>query len=377
MEDTAGKVITCRAAVTWSVKQPLVIETIEVDPPKAGEVRIQILATGVCRTDAYALDRYDPTKAYPVILGHEGGGIVESVGEGVKSVKPGDHVVPLYYPQCYECKFCRNPKTNFCSKVRATQMKGVMPDGTSRFRCKGKQLFHFMGTSTFSEYTVVAEVSVCKVDTNAPLEKVCLLGCSISTGYGAVVNTARVEPGSTCAVWGLGAIGLAVIMGCKKAGATRIIGVDINPDKFTIAREFGATECINPTDYDKPIQEVIAEATSGGCDFAFECIGSVDAMRACIEACHKGWGVSTLLGMTAPGAELTAKPYSIVTGITCNGSVFGGWKSRDSLPKLVDEYMKKEIKVDEFVSFTLTLDKINEGFDLMKSGKSIKSVVIF
>ncbi|ESO89066.1 hypothetical protein LOTGIDRAFT_228996 [Lottia gigantea] len=375
--DTLSKKIRCKAAVLWEVNTPLVIETIEVEPPRAGEVRIKILATGVCKTDAYLLDRVDPSKNYPVILGHEGAGIVESVGEGVTNVAPGDHVVPLYYPQCYQCKFCKNPKTNFCSKVRATQMKGVMPDGTSRFRCNGKKLFHFMGCSTFSEYTVVADVSVCKVDSTAPSEKVCLLGCSISTGYGAVVNTAQVESGSTCAVWGLGAVGLAVIMGCKIAGAKRIIGVDINSDKFKVAEDFGCTEFINPKDYDKPIQEVIVEKTDGGCDYTFECIGSVEAMRASLDACHKGWGVSTILGMTPPGAELTAKPYSIVTGCVWKGSVFGGWKSQDSLPTLVEEYMQNKLKVDEFVSFTLPLAKINEGFDYMRKGVGIKSVVIF
>ncbi|XP_050394939.2 alcohol dehydrogenase class-3 [Patella vulgata] len=375
MAETVGKTITCKAAVAWEAKKPLVLETIEVDPPKAGEVRIKILATGVCHTDAYTLDGFDPEGIFPVVLGHEGGGIVESVGEGVTSVQPGDHVVPLYIPQCYECKFCKSPKTNLCSKIRATQGKGVMPDGTSRFRCNGKQLFHFMGTSTFSEYTVVAEVSVSKVDVNAPLDKVCLLGCGISTGYGAALNTAGVEPGSTCAVWGLGAVGLAVIMGCKKAGATRIIGVDINADKFAVAKEFGATEFLNPKEFEQPIQQVIVDKTDGGCDYTFECIGNVGTMRAALEACHKGWGVSTIIGVAGAGQEISTRPFQLVTGRVWKGSAFGGWKSRDSVPKLVDEYMKKELKVDEFVSFTLPLDKINEGFDLMHSGKSIRSVI--
>ncbi|KAK6187841.1 hypothetical protein SNE40_005778 [Patella caerulea] len=375
MAETVGKTITCKAAVAWEAKKPLVLETIEVDPPKAGEVRIKILATGVCHTDAYTLDGFDPEGIFPVVLGHEGGGIVESIGDGVTSVQPGDHVVPLYIPQCYDCKFCRSPKTNLCSKIRATQGKGVMPDGTSRFRCKGKELFHFMGTSTFSEYTVVAEVSVSKVDVNAPLDKVCLLGCGISTGYGAALNTAGVEPGSTCAVWGLGAVGLAVIMGCKKAGATRIIGVDINEDKFAVAKEFGATEFLNPKEFEKPIQQVIVDKTDGGCDYTFECIGNVGTMRAALEACHKGWGVSTIIGVAGAGQEISTRPFQLVTGRVWKGSAFGGWKSRESVPKLVDEYMNKILKVDEFISFTLPLDKINEGFDLMHSGKSIRSVI--
>ncbi|ESO89065.1 hypothetical protein LOTGIDRAFT_228995 [Lottia gigantea] len=375
MSDTVGKTITCKAAVAWEAKKPLVTETIEVEPPRAGEVRIKILATGVCHTDAYTLDGFDSEGAFPVVLGHEGGGIVESVGEGVTSVKTGDHVIPLYIPQCYDCKFCTSKKTNLCSKIRATQGKGVMPDGTSRFRCNGKQLFHFMGCSTFSEYTVVAEISVSKVDEKAPLEKVCLLGCGISTGYGAALNSAGVESGSTCAVWGLGAVGLAVIMGCKKAGATRIIGVDINSAKFKVAEDFGCTEFINPKDYDKPIQEVIVEKTDGGCDYTFECIGNIGTMRAALESCHKGWGVSTIIGVAGAGQEISTKPFQLVTGRVWKGSAFGGWKSRDSVPKLVDEYMRKELKVDEFVSFTLPLDKINEAFDYMHSGKSIRSVV--
>ncbi|XP_046584789.1 alcohol dehydrogenase class-3-like [Haliotis rubra] len=375
MADTVGKTITCKAAVAWEAKKPLTIETIEVAPPKAGEVRVKVLATGVCHTDAYTLDGFDPEGLFPVVLGHEGGGIVESVGEGVTSVKPGDHVIPCYIPQCYDCKFCKSTKTNLCSKIRSTQGAGVMPDGTSRFTCKGKQLYHFMGTSTFSEYTVVAEISVAKVDDGAPLDKVCLLGCGISTGYGAALNTANVDAGSTCAVWGLGAVGLAVIMGCKKAGASRIIGIDINPDKFETARQFGATEFVNPKDHERPIQQVLVEMTDGGLDYTFECIGSVATMRAALESCHKGWGVSTIIGVAAAGQEISTRPFQLVTGRVWKGSAFGGWKSRDSVPKLVLEYMKKELKVDEFVSFTFPLEQVNTAFDYMHSGKSIRSVV--
>lgn len=375
--DTAGKTITCKAAVAWEAGKPLTIENIEVAPPKAHEVRLKVIATGVCHTDAYTLGGTDPEAGFPVVLGHEGGGIVESVGEGVVGFQPGDHVIPLYIPQCKECKFCHNPKTNLCQKVRTTQGKGLMPDGTTRFTCKGKKLLHYMGTSTFSEYTVVADISLCKVDKNAPLDKVCLLGCGISTGYGAAINTAKVEKGSTCAVWGLGAVGLAVIMGCKVAGASRIIGVDINNTKFDVAKQFGATECVNPTEYDESIQNVIANITDGGCDFTFECIGNVKTMRAALEACHKGWGVSTIIGVAGAGQEIATRPFQLVTGRVWKGTAFGGWKSVDSVPKLVDEYMARKIKVDEFVTHKLQLCQINESFELMHKGESLRAIVYF
>lgn len=372
---STGKVITCKAAVAWAAKEPLSIEDIQVEPPKAGEVRVQILATGVCHTDAYTLSGIDPEGLFPCILGHEGGGIVESVGEGVTSFKAGDHVIPLYTPQCKECKFCLNKKTNLCQKIRLTQGRGVMPDGTSRFSAKGKQLYHFMGCSTFSQYTVVAEISICKVNEKAPLDKVCLLGCGIPTGYGAAINTAGVEPGSICAVWGLGAVGLAVIMGCKKAGASRIIGIDINPDKFKVATEFGATDFVNPKEITKSIQEHLFDLTDGGPDYTFECIGNVMTMRQALESAHKGWGVSVIIGVAGAGQEISTRPFQLVTGRVWKGTAFGGYKSVDSVPKLVEEYLAGTFKIDEFITHNMDLAKINEAFDLMHKGESIRSIV--
>jgi len=375
MADTAGKVITCKAAVAWAAKEPLKIETIEVDPPKKGEVRIKVIATGVCHTDAYNLSGADPEGGFPVVLGHEGGGVVESVGEGVTSVKIGDHVIPLYIPQCYNCKFCKSNKTNLCSVVRSTQGKGLMPDGTTRFHCNGKDLFHFMGSSTFSEYIVCAEISVAKVREDAPLNRVCLLGCGISTGYGAALNTAKVEAGSNCAVWGIGCVGLATIMGCKENGASKIYAVDINNDKEKVAKEFGATDFINPKDYNKPIQQVLCELTDGGMDYTFECVGNIHTMRAALESCHKGWGVSTIMGVAASGQEISTRPFQLVTGRVWKGSAFGGWKSRDSVPKLVDDYMSKKIKIDEFVTHNFSLENVNEAFTAMREGECIRSIL--
>ncbi|XP_019857091.1 PREDICTED: alcohol dehydrogenase class-3 chain L-like isoform X1 [Amphimedon queenslandica] len=393
MSDTVGKVIKCKAAVAWKACKPLVIEEVEVQPPRAGEVRIQIRSTGVCHTDSYTLNGHDPEGLFPCVLGHEGGGVVESIGEGVTTVQPGDHVIPLYIPQCRNCKFCLSPKTNLCSKIRATQGKGLMPDGTSRFSCNGKTLYHFMGTSTFSEYTVLPEISVAKVNPAAPLDKICLLGCGIPTGYGAAINTAGVEPGSTVAVFGCGAVGLAVIMGCKEAGAKRIIAVDINPDKrqigkrkrllllsfiyLFIAQSFGATEFLNPKEHDKPTQQVLVDLTDGGCDYTFECIGNVMTMRAALEACHKGWGVSTIIGVAASGKEISTRPFQLVTGRVWKGTAFGGWKSRDGVPQLVEKYLSGAMKVDKFVTHTFDLTEINKAFDVMHQGKSIRSVVNF
>lgn len=374
---TVGKVIKCRAAVAWEAGKPLSLEEIEVDPPKAGEVRVKIVATGVCHTDSFTLSGTDPEGVFPVILGHEGGGIVESVGDGVTTVKPGDHVVPLYVPQCKTCKFCLNPKTNLCQKVRITQGQGVMPDGTRRFRCKGKELYHFMGCSTFSEYTVVLEISICKVADAAPLDKVCLLGCGVPTGYGAALNTAKVEKGSNCAIFGLGAVGLAVALGCKAAGASRIIGVDINPDKFKIAKKFGVTEFVNPKEHERPIQQVLVDMTDGGLDYTFECIGNVNTMRAALEACHKGWGESVIIGVAGAGQEISTRPFQLVTGRVWKGTAFGGYKSRDNVPKLVDEYLSKRLPLDDFVTHKMPLKDINEAFHLMHTGQSIRGVVMF
>uniref|UniRef100_A0A915B3Y9 S-(hydroxymethyl)glutathione dehydrogenase n=4 Tax=Parascaris univalens TaxID=6257 RepID=A0A915B3Y9_PARUN len=377
--DTTAKVIKCRAAVAWEPNKPLSLEEIEVDPPKSHEVRIKVLYTAVCHTDAYTLGGHDPEGVFPAILGHEGAGIVESVGEGVTNVKPGDHVIPLYTPQCKECEYCKNPKTNLCQKIRATQGRGVMPDGTCRFSCKGQTIHHFMGCSTFSEYTVVADISVCKVPDKAPLDKICLLGCGISTGYGAVVNNCKVEKGSTVAVWGLGAVGLAVIMGAKVAGAKQIVGIDRREDKFEYARQFGATECINPKEVPtgQTLQSYLVDKYNGGFDYTFECIGNVATMREALEAAHKGWGVSCIIGVAAAGQEISTRPFQLVTGRTWKGSAFGGWKSRDQVPQLVEEYMAGKIKVDEFITHRFDFAKINEAFEVLHSGKGLRSVLAY
>jgi len=372
--DTVGKVIKCQAAVAWEAKKPLTIEEIEVDPPQAHEVRIKILASGVCHTDAYTLSGEDSEGVFPVILGHEGAGVVESVGEGVTDFVPGDHVIPLYIPQCKDCKFCKSPKTNLCQKVRTTQGKGLMPNGSSRFRCRGETVFHYMGCSTFSQYTVVADISLCKIDKSAPLDKVCLLGCGIPTGYGAALNTAKVEPGSVCAVWGLGAVGLATVMGCKVAGASRIIGVDINNDKFEVAKKFGATEFVNPKELKGTTEDEIVRRTDGGCDYTFECIGNVNTMKSALISCHKGWGESVIIGVAGKGQEISCRPFLLVTGRVWKGTAFGGYKSVDSVPKLVDDYMDKKLMVDEFVTHEMDLKDINLAFEYMHKGLSLRSV---
>lgn len=369
--------IECKAAVAWAANQPLTIETITVAPPRAKEVRIKILFTSVCHTDQYTLSGADPEGNWPCILGHEASGVVESIGEGVTSVKPGDRVVPLYIPQCKECKFCRHPKTNLCSTIRLTQSKGVMPDGTSRFTCKGQPVFHYMGTSTFSEFTVLPEIAVGKVDQSAALDQVCLLGCGISTGYGAAVNTADVQPGDTVAIFGLGAVGLAVANGCRDRGASRIIGVDLNTAKFELSKKFGVTECVNPKDHpDKKIQEVLIEMTDGGLDHTFECIGNVNVMRSALEACHKGWGQSVIIGVAGAGQEISTRPFQLVTGRVWKGSAFGGWKSRDGLPKLVELSQDGKLEIDQFITHRREgLDSLNGVFDLLKSGESLRCVV--
>ncbi|MCU4518337.1 S-(hydroxymethyl)glutathione dehydrogenase/class III alcohol dehydrogenase [Acinetobacter radioresistens] len=350
-----------RAAVAFGPGQPLEIVEIDVAPPKAGEVLVKITHTGVCHTDAFTLSGEDPEGVFPAVLGHEGGGIVVEVGEGVTSVKPGDHVIPLYTAECGKCKFCTSGKTNLCQAVRATQGKGLMPDGTTRFSYNGEPIYHYMGTSTFSEYTVVAEISLAKIDPEAPLEKMCLLGCGVTTGIGAVHNTAKVEEGATVAIFGLGAIGLAAIQGAVQAKAGRIIAIDINPDKFALAQEMGATDVVNPKDYSKPIQEVIVEMTDGGVDYSFECIGNVDIMRAALECCHKGWGESVIIGVAGAGQEIRTRPFQLVTGRVWRGSAFGGVKGRTQLPGMVQQAMRGEIKIDPFITHNLPLSKINEG----------------
>lgn len=367
--------IKCKAAIAWGPGQPLSIEEVEVMPPQAGEVRVRIVATGVCHTDAFTLSGEDPEGVFPCILGHEGGSIVESVGEGVTSVKVGDHVIPLYTPECGECKFCKSGKTNLCQKIRATQGKGLMPDGTTRFSKDGQPIYHYMGTSTFSEYTVLPEISIAKVDPAAPLEEVCLLGCGVTTGIGAVMNTAKVKEGESVAIFGLGGIGLSAVIGARLAKAGRIIAIDINESKFELARKLGATDCINPNDYDKPIQEVIVELTDGGVDFSFECIGNVKVMRAALECCHKGWGESVIIGVAGAGQEISTRPFQLVTGRVWRGSAFGGVRGRSELPSYVQRYMQGEFRLDDFITHTMGLEQINEAFELMHQGKSIRTVI--
>jgi S-(hydroxymethyl)glutathione dehydrogenase/alcohol dehydrogenase len=366
-----------RAAVAWEAGKPLSVETVDVDGPKSGEVLVRIVATGVCHTDAFTLSGADPEGLFPAILGHEGGGIVEEIGPDVTSVKPGDHVIPLYTPECGHCNYCTSGKTNLCQAIRVTQGQGLMPDGTSRFSSGDKMIHHYMGTSTFSEYTVMPEIAVAKVNADAPLDKVCLLGCGITTGIGAVLNTASVEPGSTVAVFGLGGIGLSVIQGAVMAKAERIICIDINPAKSEMAMQLGATDFVNPTEHDLPIQEVIVDMTDGGVDYSFECIGNVDLMRAALECCHKGWGESTIIGVAGAGQEISTRPFQLVTGRVWRGTAFGGVKGRSQLPSYVDQYMDGTIQIDPMITHTLSLDEINQAFDLMHAGKSIRSVVYF
>ncbi|MHB8788167.1 MAG: S-(hydroxymethyl)glutathione dehydrogenase/class III alcohol dehydrogenase [Thauera sp.] len=369
--------IKSRAAVAFGPNQPLQIVEVDVEPPKKGEVLVRIVATGVCHTDAFTLSGDDPEGIFPSILGHEGGGIVEAVGEGVTSLEVGDHVIPLYTAECRECKFCKSGKTNLCQAVRATQGKGLMPDGTTRFSYQGQPIYHYMGTSTFSEYTVVPEISLAKIDKDAPLDKVCLLGCGVTTGIGAVLNTAKVEEGASVAIFGLGGIGLAAIIGAKMAKAGRIIAVDINPAKFDIARELGATDFVNPKDFDKPIQDVIVELTDGGVDYSFECVGNVKLMRAALECCHKGWGESTIIGVAGAGQEISTRPFQLVTGRVWRGSAFGGVKGRTELPSYVQKAQKGEIPLDAFITHNMPLEDINQAFDLMHEGKSIRTVIHF
>ena len=364
-----------RAAVAFAPGEPLQVVELDVEPPRRGEVLVRITHTALCHTDAVTLSGEDPEGVFPAVLGHEGAGIVVEVGEGVTSVSPGDHVIPLYTAECGVCKFCRSGKTNLCSSVRATQGRGLMPDGTTRFSYNGEPIHHYMGTSTFSEYTVVAEVSLAKIDPGAPSEKVCLLGCGVTTGIGAVHNTAKVQPGDTVAVFGLGGIGLAVIQGAVQARAGRIIAVDTNPGKFELARSMGATDCVNPKDHEKPIQDVIVEMTDGGVEFSFECIGNVDVMRSALECCHKGWGESVIIGVAGAGQEIHTRPFQLVTGRVWRGSAFGGVKGRSQLPGMVEQAMRGEIDLDPFITHELPLEQINDAFELMHEGKSIRTVI--
>ena len=371
------KFIKSKAAIAWGPKQALSIEEVDVMLPRKGEVLIKVIASGVCHTDAFTLSGEDPEGIFPVILGHEGGGVVEQVGEGVTSVQVGDHVIPLYTPECGECKFCLSGKTNLCQKIRETQGKGLMPDGTTRFYKDGQPIFHYMGCSTFSEYTVLPEISLAKVNKEAPLEEVCLLGCGVTTGMGAVMNTAKVEKGATVAIFGLGGIGLSAVIGAAMAKASRIIAIDINESKFALAKKLGATECINPKEYDQPIQDVIVELTDGGVDYSFECVGNVNLMRSALECCHKGWGESVIIGVAGAGQEITTRPFQLVTGRVWRGTAFGGVKGRTELPDYVERYLAGEFKLSDFITHTMSLEDINESFELMHKGESIRSVIHF
>jgi S-(hydroxymethyl)glutathione dehydrogenase/alcohol dehydrogenase len=369
--------IKSKAAVAWGPGQPLSFEEVDVMMPKKGEVLIKVIASGVCHTDAFTLSGDDPEGVFPAILGHEGGGIVKKVGEGVTSVNVGDHVIPLYTPECGECKFCLSGKTNLCQKIRETQGQGLMPDGTTRFYKDGKPIYHYMGCSTFSEYTVLPEISLAKVNPKAPLEEVCLLGCGVTTGIGAVMNTAKVEEGSTVAIFGLGGIGLSAIIGAAMAKASRIIAIDINEGKFELARKLGATDCVNPKLYHKPIQDIIIELTDGGVDYSFECIGNVNTMRSALECCHKGWGESVVIGVAGAGQEISTRPFQLVTGRVWRGSAFGGVKGRSELPNYVERYLAGEFALNDFITHTMPLEKINDAFELMQQGESIRSVIHF
>uniref|UniRef100_A0A8C9NGI5 alcohol dehydrogenase n=1 Tax=Serinus canaria TaxID=9135 RepID=A0A8C9NGI5_SERCA len=372
--NTAGRVIKCKAAVLWEANKPFSIEEVEVAPPKEHEVRVKIMATGICRSDDHVVTGA-MVMPFPIILGHEAAGVVESVGQGVTAVKPGDKVIPLFVPQCGECQNCLNTKGNLCSKTDLGTSLGLMPDGTTRFTCKGKAIYHFLRTSTFTEYTVLHESAVAKIDSAAPLEKVCLIGCGFSTGYGAALQTAKVKPGSTCAVFGLGGVGLSVVMGCMAAGASRIIGVDINKDKFAKAKELGATDCINPRDFQKPIQEVLTEMTGHGVDYSFEAIGHADTMIAALASCNMSTGVCVMAGLL--DSEISIDPTLLLTGRTWKGTALGGWKPTECIPKLVSGYLEKKFNSDLLITHTLPFAKVNEGFELLRAGKSIRTVLLF
>jgi len=367
-----------RAAVAWEANKPLTIETINLEGPKAGEVLVEIMATGVCHTDAYTLSGLDSEGKFPAILGHEGAGIVREVGAGVTSVRPGDHVIPLYTPECRQCKTCLSQRSNLCTAIRSTQGQGLMPDSTSRFRCDGETVFHYMGTSTFSNFTVLPEIAVAKVREDAPFDKICYIGCGVTTGIGAVIHTAKVWPGANVVVFGLGGIGLNVIQGARMVGADKIIGVDLNPSKVAMAKKFGMTHFVNPDEVgrDKVVQAIV-DLTGGGADFSFECIGNVHTMRQALECCHRGWGESIIIGVAPSGTEISTRPFQLVTGRVWKGSAFGGARGRTDVPQIVDWYMDGKINIDDLITHTMPLDEINTAFDLMHEGKSIRSVVTF
>ena len=365
-----------RAAVAWKAGQPLTIEQVDLEGPKSGEVLVEIKATGICHTDYYTLSGADPEGLFPAILGHEGAGVVVDIGPNVKSLRKGDHVIPLYTPECRECKFCLSKKTNLCQAIRSTQGRGVMPDNTSRFSMDGRPLFHYMGTSTFSNHTVVPEIALAKIREDAPFDKVCYIGCGVTTGIGAVIYTAKVEAGANVVVFGLGGIGLNVIQSARMVGADKIIGIDINPQRETMARKFGMTHFINPNDVPN-IVDAVVQLTDGGADYSFECIGNTKVMRQALECTHKGWGRSIIIGVAEAGAEISTRPFQLVTGRKWEGSAFGGARGRTDVPKIVDWYMEGKIDIDSLITHTLTLDNINEGFHLMKTGESIRSVVIY
>jgi S-(hydroxymethyl)glutathione dehydrogenase / alcohol dehydrogenase len=366
-----------RAAVAHKAGAPLSIETVQLAGPKAGEVLVEIMATGICHTDEFTRSGGDPEGLFPAILGHEGAGIVVDVGPGVTSVKKGDHVIPLYTPECRQCKSCLSRKTNLCTAIRATQGKGVMPDGTSRFSLNGKPLYHYMGCSTFANFTVLPEIAVAKIREDAPFEKVCYIGCGVTTGIGAVINTAKVEPGASVVIFGLGGIGLNVVQGARMAGADKIIGVDLNPAREALARKFGLTHFVNPKEVKGDLVPYLVDLTGGGADYSFECIGNVDVMRQALECCHRGWGVSVIIGVAGSGQEIKTRPFQLVTGRVWKGTAFGGARGRTDVPRIVDWYMEGKINIDDLITHVLPLDRINEGFDLMHEGKSIRSVVVY
>lgn len=366
-----------KAAIAFAPGQPLSIETVQLAPPQEGEVLIEIKATGVCHTDAYTLSGKDPEGLFPAILGHEGAGVVQEVGSGVTSLKPGDHVIPLYIPECRNCEYCLSRKTNLCQAIRETQGRGVMPNGTSRFSLNGEPIYHYMGTSTFANYTVLPEIALAKIRPDAPFEKVCYIGCGVTTGIGAVINTAKVEPGSKVVVFGLGGIGLNVIQGARLVGAEMIIGVDINSSRKELATKFGMTHFVNPQELEGDLVKYLVDLTKGGADYSFECIGNVNVMRQALECCHKGWGVSTIIGVAGAGEEISTRPFQLVTGRVWKGTAFGGARGRSDVPKIVDWYMMGKINIDDLITHVLPIEKINDAFDLMHKGESIRTVVTF